>query len=133
MHPIRIKEHLKHVPEYLVPVSMRSVAANRNNTKKKRRAQDGLSQEKRRKMSKSKDPLFANSDSAAEGAGGENVTTPAAAAEPERIFTSSENPGRSTSGRQRWKEVHKKGKFSTKKKRNAPRLAGSFTRTKRYK
>jgi hypothetical protein len=130
LHPIRVKEHLKHVPEYLVPVSMRSVAASRNNNKKKRRhgAQDGLSQEKKRKMSKSKDPLFAAS-AAAEG------TEPAVAAapEPERVFAASENPGRSTSGRQRWKEVHKKGKFSNKKSRNAPRVAGSFTKTKRYK
>jgi hypothetical protein len=114
---------------------MRSVAANRNNKKKKRRqgAQDGLTQEKRRKISKSKDPLFANtaSGSAAIDRDGEQERQQE---QPEqRIFTTNETAGRSTAGRQKWKEVHRKGKFSTKKKRNAALLPGSFTRTKRYK
>jgi hypothetical protein len=133
-----VKEHLRHVPEYLVPASMRSVAANRNNKKKKRRqggAQDGLTQEKRRKMSKSKDPLFASGGGGAttgEGDAGEQREV--SETQPVRIFTANETTaGRSTAGRQKWKEVHRKGKFNTKKKRNGALLPGSFTRTKRYK
>eukprot|EP00602_Paraphysomonas_sp_CaronLab_P010101 CAMPEP_0185037304 /NCGR_PEP_ID=MMETSP1103-20130426/31514_1 /TAXON_ID=36769 /ORGANISM="Paraphysomonas bandaiensis, Strain Caron Lab Isolate" /LENGTH=614 /DNA_ID=CAMNT_0027575225 /DNA_START=381 /DNA_END=2225 /DNA_ORIENTATION=- len=141
MHPIRVKEHLRHVPDYLVPVSMRSVAGNRNksNKKKRRRAQagaDGQTQEKRRQISKSKDPLFAGSD---EGGSASAESSSAAASQPSpagqsRVFSNSETLGYSTSGRQKWKMAHKKGKFNPKKgKKDSLGVSGSFTKAKAYR
>lgn len=115
---------------------MRSVAANRNsNKKKRRRVQEGSTQEKRRQLSKSKDPLYGgNQQQIEEGNDGDDGDNNNNSGNNEtKIFTSNENPGYSTSGRQKWKQSHKKGKFNTKAKKNSPLVVGSFTRTKRYK
>jgi ATP-dependent RNA helicase DDX56/DBP9 len=62
MHPIHQKEHLKFVPEYLIPHSMRSVAsAGAGRRKKRRRPQSGGGQEgleRRLQQSKKRDPLM---------------------------------------------------------------------------
>ena len=121
-----MKEHLKHVPDYLVPASMRSVAANRNSSKKKRRRpQEGSTQEKRRQLSKSRDPLY--------GGGKQSKNSDVGDAAEDRLFPSNVSSSQTISGRQKWKQSHKKGKFNPKAKKNSPLLAGSFTRTKRYK
>lgn len=40
----------------------------------------------------------------------------------DRVYHEGEQLGRSTAGRQRWKQVHKKGKFSTKPKREKKKM-----------
>lgn len=54
-----------------------------------------------------------------------------------KMFTSSElahQSHKSTSGRRAWQERHKKGKFNPNfGKKNAHRVAGTFTKSKKYK
>lgn len=122
------------MPEYLVPSSMRSIAAGRNDKKKRRRNRagldGGLTQDQKRHNSKSKDPLFAvgsSSGSAPSESSGGNQST-------EKVFSGNEALGRSTSGRQKWKMSHKKGKFNPKKGRaETLGVSGSFTKAKGYK
>lgn len=113
---------------------MRSVAVGRNDKKKRRRNRAGLdgghTQDQKRQNSKSRDPLFAvgSTESAPEI---EDVGPTQAT---EKIFSGNESLGRSTSGRQKWKMSHKKGKFNTKKSnKDSLGIAGSFTKAKRYK
>jgi hypothetical protein len=114
---------------------MRSVAAGRNDKKKRRRNRAGLdggqTQDQKRQNSKSRDPLFAvGSSDGANDSGDVSERVPVA----EKIFSGNESLGRSTSGRQKWKMSHKKGKFNTKKSNKEPLgVAGSFTKAKRYK
>ena len=70
MHPIRQMEHLKVVPEYLVPTSMRRMLGygdnnnGKNRNKNKRKASSNYKQnsmDQRMKKSKLKDPLYADS------------------------------------------------------------------------
>lgn len=132
MHPIRIKDHLKSIPEYLIPTSMRSVASNANK-KKKRKIQSagGQSQEKRRQLSKSKDPLFSGgSNTNSSDAGAEKSSN--SAQSKERVYSSSDTLGYSTSGRQKWKASHSKGKFS-KHKGSTHGVKGSYTKVKGYR
>lgn len=126
-HPIRALDHLKHVPDYLVPSSMRAVAANRN-AKKKRKRQVGQTQENRRQASKARDPLSQAASGDADEA--EEVD---AGAPSERVFALNGSMGGSTSGRQKWKEKHRKGKFDPKKdKKNSGYVKGSFAQRKKY-
>lgn len=131
-HPIRQKEHLKHVPDYLIPASMRTVASNRNNKKKKRKLtqQGSASQDKRRQISKSRDPLL-NAEGDLNDGDGEvdqrlqkestsydddgdgDMEEDGTDDNNDKIFTNSEL-GSSTSGRKRWQMQHHKGKFSKK-------------------
>jgi len=128
MHPIKQKEHLKNIPEYLVPASMRGVA-NSAKKKKKRKLQaaGGQSQEKRRAMSKSKDPLFSGSS-----AGTTSGASKSPAVTKERVYTTGDTLGHTTAGRQKWKMSHGKGKFSKHKGSNHG-VQGSFTKTKGYR
>lgn len=138
-HPIKQKEHLKHVPDYLIPTSMRSIA-NTTSGKKKRRKVGGQSDQRIQK-SKMKDPLLNagtkegatlvvenDNDDDDETAGDGNAS---------KVFTSSElssQSARSTSGRRAWQERHGKGKFNkASAKKNAHRVEGTFTKSKRYK
>lgn len=61
LNPTHLKEHLKFVPEYLIPVSMRSIANSTASQPKKKRkkagAVGGLSQQQRIDRSKMRDPL----------------------------------------------------------------------------
>lgn len=147
-HPLKQKQHLKHVPEYLVPVSMRSVADTSGRRKKRRtgRAQ-GLSQEQRISKSRSRDPLLAPSQHAegsattdvGGGDGAGNLDGEGAGdvdAKEERLYTMKESfkLGRSISGRRQWQERHQKGKFNVKRaKGNQHRTPGSFVKSKPYK
>jgi ATP-dependent RNA helicase DDX56/DBP9 len=127
MHPIKQKEHLKNIPEYLVPASMRGVAGNAKKRKKRKlQASAGQSQEKRRAMSKSKDPLFSGSTT------DDSAAKKSAPVTKERVYTTGDTLGRTTAGRQKWKMSHGKGKFS-KHKGSTHGVKGSFTKTKGYK
>ena len=139
LHPIRQKDHLKFVPDYLIPASMRGVAdKNSQNRKKKRKRISGQSQDQRKMMSKSKDPLQsfeADEPSAAQGESSEHIP-PVYEDNNERVYTKGDSLGRSTSGRNSWKMAHKRGKFSKKAlKPNPLRTAGTFSmlRDKKYR
>jgi ATP-dependent RNA helicase DDX56/DBP9 len=145
-HPIRVKEHLKFVPSYLVPPSMRGPASTANQKRKKRKAVKGAvnSQDAKRQRSKMRDPLQSLSvegggeiqtdalttDVAVDNADGTTLADGA----PKKYYTGKEALGRSTSGRQHWKEKHRRGKFNPKRlKREASEIAGAFTKSKGYK
>lgn len=131
-HPIRPKEHLRNVPSYLIPASMRGAATVTNNKKKKRKPGSAQnSQDAKRQKSKSKDPLqsFDVDNGEQEDAG--STTAATAPAEP-RVFTSTEALGQSISGRQEWKQRHKKGKFNPKNSKSN-KLAGSFSTKRSFK
>ena len=136
MHPIKQKEHLKNIPEYLVPASMRGVAGNAKKKKKRKIQAAGQSQEKRRQMSKSKDPLFSSGTASAEEGSSNSSSSSSSSSAPaktkERVYSSSDSLGRTTAGRQKWKMSHGKGKFS-KHKGSTHGVKGSFTKTKGYK
>lgn len=142
-HPIRVKEHLKYVPSYLVPPSMRGPASTANQKRKKRKAGKGAmnSQDAKRHASKMRDPLQSltveggGDDANADGADGGDADAAGAFTEaPKKVFTSTEQLGRSTSGRQNWKEKHRRGKFNPKRlKREKGEIAGAFTKSKGYK
>ena len=146
LHPIRQKDHLKHVPEYLIPASMRSVVNIKGKRKKRSgagRAQgQGGSQEQRIKRSRMNDPLLnPEAGEAGEAEPGEMQTTGAGADKddtgvsdsvPDKVFTEAELAGRrGASGRTMWKMKHKKGKFNPKVKKPTNRVAGSFIKGKK--
>ncbi len=133
-HPIRPKEHLKSVPEYLVPPSMRTVS-NTNQTQHKRKKRKSSSNANIQ-QAKLKDPLMNpdvdnNDDDAAgdedvemedgEGNEGEEIDR-------EKIFVDYE---KAQSGRNIWKMKHKKGAFKQGKKKNTDYVSGSYQKDKR--
>jgi hypothetical protein len=149
LHPITQKDHLKFVPEYLIPQSMRSVAnSNANKKRKRKRTQGGGSEglEKRLNQSKKKDPLVGGLSDETGGDDGADAVGDAGGDDGgddngnDRVFTTGEirggggGLGRGMSGRQQWKLKHKKGKFNPKSaKKNEHRVAGSFVKSKKYK
>ena len=152
LHPIRTKEHLKHVPDYLIPASMRSVATPRDMKRKKRKRAAGLrdgsgggTREQRQRQAKAKDPLQCfeagsiggtmddgDDDDVGEG-DDEGFLVDSSESPADRVFTNSESIGKSTAGRQRWQMRHKKGKFSSKSKSDPRRTPGSFASLKKYR
>ena len=154
-HPIRQKDHLKNVPEYLMPVSMRGVSNVRNKggrRAKKRKAAGtaGSSSEQRVQQSKKRNPLYGgggdgDNDGADGGDGGGDgdsgepavkASRPSAStSEGNKIYTSNDVLGESSmSGRKQWKLRHKKGAFNPKAaKKNDHRTPGSFIKSKNYK
>ena len=121
IHPIKQKDHLKNLPNYLIPLSMRSVANTSSTTKKKRRKTEG--QANRIKKSKLKDPLL-GTNAATGASSGDNANgdddlqeiDDVDVASAERIFTSNDSLGASMAGRVKWQQRHKKGKFKVKGK-----------------
>jgi ATP-dependent RNA helicase DDX56/DBP9 len=124
--PIRAKSHLKHIPDYLVPVSMKNVQHASNNQNKKRRRAPGQTQSQRIQQSKDKDPLL-----------GGAIDGPAEDLDAGQTFEDGPAPlglHESTSGRKKWQARHKKGSFNEKQaKKSSHRLPGSFTKSKAYK
>ncbi|KAG9463901.1 hypothetical protein GDO78_020821 [Eleutherodactylus coqui] len=57
LHPAIVKPHLKNVPDYLIPSSLRSVANTSLKKKKRKRMQPGPSKAPSKKMRKTRDPL----------------------------------------------------------------------------
>lgn len=136
-HPIRQKDHLKSVPEYLMPVSMRGVSNVRMKNKrgKKRKTVTAGSQEQRVLQSKKRNPLY-NPDNGAEDAG-EGADTGASAGDGEAgdaydAQTGGDSMDGGISGRKEWKMRHKKGAFNPKTaKKNENRTPGTFVQRKR--
>ena len=138
LHPIHQKDHLKHVPEYLIPHSMRSVARTNTGRKgKKRRTQGGGDGQVERRIHSSKrnDPLMGGSSSGDV----EIAPVPVPQEKVDRVFTAgdmSHGLGKTStsSGRQQWKMRHQKGKFDSKKmNKESHRTPGAFVKSKQYK
>ena len=131
-HPIQRKDHLHNVPKYLIPASMRGVAVSNRKRAKKRKRDGGSAADKRISDAKSNDPL---SDVSAVNANNANDESGI-----QEIFEADGGPtfslrkGDSTSGRKAWQQSHKKGNFSKNHgKKNAHRVVGTFTKSKRMK
>jgi ATP-dependent RNA helicase DDX56/DBP9 len=128
-HLAKVQDHLKHVPKYLLPRGMQ--VANLNRKRKKNRNKKGTGGERR----SDNDPLrsfdgevtldgvkegeedpFAEfmDDGEDEGEGGAKKQKTDTASK--MLSNTTDGTGRSTSGRNAWKEKHKKGKFSGKKR-----------------
>ena len=123
--PTQMQEHLKHIPKYMLPRGMQ--VAELHKRRKKRKIRSATSNGERRTDN---DPLQNFDDTPdAEGAFDEffNDGDTAGKKKPnpeveEKIYSSTKDGlGRSTSGRTAWKEQHKKGKFSNKKRKSDPK------------
>lgn len=153
LHPIHQKDHLKHVPQYLIPHSMRSIVRpNTGKRSKKRRVQGNGDGEVSRKIqqSKMKDPLIGGTASLSTetgtGSGSDaNVGGIDIDANSGNGYGSAKEfaPGVSSykvaktptmAGRQQWKARHQKGKFDLKKtNKESHRMTGAFVKSKQYK
>ena len=111
-HVSKVQDHLKHVPKYLLPRGMQVADLNRKRKRRKNRNS---------KQSRSdKDPLqsFSDGDVNLDGLGGDDDDDTSempdfSQGEEKKTYTSNEI-GEGSSGRNAWKEKHRKGKFSKK-------------------
>jgi len=129
-HASKIQDHLKHVPKYLLPRGMQAANLNRKRKRKKNKGKQG-------QMRRSDNDPLQNFDAEAnlDGLGRETTTdfdedmpefggddagTKKQKTDTERkIYANTrDGVGKSTSGRNAWKERHRKGKFSGKKRRS---------------
>lgn len=133
-HVSKVQDHLKHVPKYLLPRGMQVADLNRKRKRKKTRKYN-------KKQSSSKDPLqslsdgidldgldgndeneaqdMPNFDQSEYDDGNHNVKRPKREDSPKaskKIFSNTKGLGKSSAGRNAWKEKHRKGRFSTKKR-----------------
>eukprot|EP00536_Pseudo-nitzschia_multiseries_P008182 jgi/Psemu1/319321/estExt_fgenesh1_pm.C_2030018 len=119
-HVSKVQEHLKHVPKYLLPRGMQVADLNRKRKRKKNKA-------KQRRGAK--DPLqsFSDGDVNLDGLEGDDMDLAGLGedeptdkkqkreeTEKKTLMNTKDGTGKSTSGRNAWKEKHKKGKFSKK-------------------
>jgi hypothetical protein len=149
LHPIHQKDHLKHVPQYLIPHSMRSIVRPNTGRKgKKRRVQgNGEGQVSRKiQQSKMKDPLIggaasltADTESVANVGGIDIEANPGSGSGSAKEFAPGVSSYRAAktptiAGRQQWKARHQKGKFDLKKtNKESHRMTGAFVKSKQYK
>lgn len=129
--PIVAKSHLRHVPDYLVPRSMKGVQQTKVAAKRRK---TGGNQNQRVASSKSKDPLQGGGAAAAsEASEASSDAAPAPVA-----YSGDDASGlglhESTSGRKAWQAKHGKGTFNkVEAKKNQHRMKGSFIKSKAYK
>ena len=113
--------HLAHVPDYLVPTSLRAAtgadARYAPGASRKRRRHEARSSDPRR--NKAADPL--QSFSAHPGAAG---NAKGGAADNVKLYSKGDDTGAVLSGRRAWKQRHSKGEYSRKAKPNAIKSAG---------
>jgi len=122
-HTSKVQEHLKHVPKYLLPRGMQ--VANLNRKRKRRKIRNGG---QRRSVN---DPLqsFDDGNVNLDGLEGDDDEMPVfgednaehdekrqkqGETEKKTLLNTRDGTGKSTAGRNTWKEKHKKGKFSKK-------------------
>jgi len=119
-HVSKVQDHLKHVPKYMLPRGMQ--VAEMNKRKKRRRARSSNRSASRRTDN---DPLqsYEGGDVTLDGiagaadddvaAGDTKTGTSEQDAKKAKVFVdSADGTGRSTSGRNQWKQKHGRGKFS---------------------
>jgi ATP-dependent RNA helicase DDX56/DBP9 len=111
--------HLAHVPDYLVPTSLRAAtgadARYAPGASRKRRRHEARNSDPRR--NKAADPLqsfSANPAAGKKGAAEDNV----------KLYSKADDTGAVLSGRRAWKQRHAKGEYSRKAKPNAIKSAG---------
>jgi ATP-dependent RNA helicase DDX56/DBP9 len=133
-HVSKVQDHLKHIPKYLLPRGMQVADLNRKRKRKKVK-KNGMAQQRQ------KDPLqsFEGGDVNLDGLGGDDEGIEMDEEMPDfgpesdernakkqkredptdkKIFANTrDGTGKSTSGRNSWKEKHRKGKFSGKKRK----------------
>jgi ATP-dependent RNA helicase DDX56/DBP9 len=124
LHPIQQKDHLKFVPSYLIPDSMKAVAQVQGGRRRKRKAPAGNNdahQDKRKKQ-RSKDPLYGG------GSGGNSKNQDSNSShQPSSDDKKYRQYGEGNSGRKEWKIRHKKGEFNPQlQKKNASKTPGTF-------
>lgn len=111
----RVQMHLATVPDYLVPLALQAAAP----PKKKGRASKRLRTGKDGKRRTDNDPLhtFTHDDGDGNDEAGEHESKSKKskpAAEEDRITFGNYGVGKSTAGRQKWKQQHKRGRFNPK-------------------
>ena len=122
-HVSKVQDHLKHVPKYMLPRGMQ--VAEMNKRKKRRRARSSNRSASRRTDN---DPLQSFEggdvtldgvigDDAGAGEVGGDASGEKEAKKPKVFLDSADGTGRSTSGRNRWKEKHSRGQFSRRFKK----------------
>ena len=132
LHPIRQKEHLKHVPDYLVPASMRSVVNIKERKRKGKRSRINGTQEQRIKKSKLNDPLINLSHDSQVAQTTDDLDKDEGQALDRPILTDKEISSGGLSGRKQWKMRHRKGKFNPKiKSKNNDRVPGTFMKSRK--
>jgi ATP-dependent RNA helicase DDX56/DBP9 len=125
----RVQEHLKHVPKYLLPRGMQ--VANLNRKRKKRRNKNGTGGARRSDNDplqafdgaanldgvedSEKDP-FAEFMDDGEEAGNPSKKQKTEEGERKMVLNTKDGTGKTTSGRNAWKEKHKKSQYSGKKR-----------------
>lgn len=134
-HVSKVQDHLKHVPKYLLPRGM--AVADLNRKRKRKKNKKGSTGQRR----SDNDPLqsFNDGDVNLDGLGGddeEEEMPDFSQGDGEKgskkqkiddtdkmVFTSTKDgTGKSTAGRNEWKERHRKGKFSSKKRKSEKKL-----------
>lgn len=118
-HASKVQDHLKHIPKYLLPRGMQ--VANLNRKRKRRKNRKGNDRRS------AKDPLqsFNDGDVNLDGLEGDDDDMPQFGERDDKkqkreesvkktLLNTRDGTGKSTSGRNAWKEKHRKGKFSKK-------------------
>lgn len=109
-HVSKVQDHLKHVPKYMLPRGMQ--VAEMNKRKRKRRSRSNTTGTRRT----DNDPLQSYEDggvSIDDVADGEApIKKQNADVERKVLMNTSDGTGKSTAGRNSWKEKHGRGKFS---------------------
>lgn len=130
-HVSKVQEHLKHVPKYLLPRGMQVAKLNRKRKKKKARVHgrredndplrsfDAAADVDLDKMSGDEEGDDGLADFFDDDGDDGEKTKKQKTTETGRIFANAQDgTGKSTAGRNTWKEKHKKGKFSGKKRKS---------------
>lgn len=126
---LQAPNHLKHVPKYLLPKGMQVANLNKRRKRKKRKIQDRVSKDPLRSFDAdvTLDGLVGGDHEDEEGHDDEQLEMnderkPTPKNADSLVFTNTQDgTGRSTAGRMAWKERHRKGKFSNKKRKSERR------------
>lgn len=122
-HASKVQDHLKHIPKYLLPRGMQ--VANLNRKRKRKRGRKG------NQRRSAKDPLQSfdgdvnldgleggdddyDMDDFGDAMGSDEKKQKRVEMEKKTLLNTRDGTGKSTAGRNAWKEKHKKGKFSKK-------------------
>lgn len=122
-------DHLKHVPKYLLPKGMQVANLNRKRKRKKRnKFNDRISKDPLQSFEADvnlEDVAGVDEDDHVDGEDDEamemNDSSSKKDSEPRVFANTQDGTGKSTAGRNAWKERHRKGKYSNKKRKSERR------------
>uniref|UniRef100_K3WG30 RNA helicase n=1 Tax=Globisporangium ultimum (strain ATCC 200006 / CBS 805.95 / DAOM BR144) TaxID=431595 RepID=K3WG30_GLOUD len=113
----RVQPHLATIPDYLVPIALQAAAPQKKHAKKNKR----MRMNKDGKRRTDNDPLHTfthgdegEHDEVVRNAGEDGDKKSAPKVEEDRITFGNSGVGKSTAGRQKWKQNHRKGRFNPK-------------------